>query len=135
MDWCSIYLTPQGLPKYIYLSPPLVFLTTYNGIRTKKHPVWITPGAAPIRWMGPIRNPRWEHKRNEGYVIVSTSNIVYHVNSTVWKITKEGDIANPSFYYYLSWISSLFNCRDLFDILFFNEMADNLSLGYPNFFY
>jgi hypothetical protein len=22
MDWCSVYLTPQGLPKYIYLSPP-----------------------------------------------------------------------------------------------------------------
>jgi len=21
--------------------------------------VWITPGAAPIRWMGPIRNPKW----------------------------------------------------------------------------
>jgi hypothetical protein len=21
MDWCSIYLTPQGLLKYIYLSP------------------------------------------------------------------------------------------------------------------
>jgi hypothetical protein len=35
MDWCSVYLTPQGLPKYIYLSPPLIFPTTYNGIRTK----------------------------------------------------------------------------------------------------
>jgi hypothetical protein len=22
MDWCSVYLTPQALPKYIYLSPP-----------------------------------------------------------------------------------------------------------------
>jgi hypothetical protein len=73
MDWCSVYLTPQGLPKYIYLSPPLIFLTTYNnGIRTKNCPVWITPGTAPIRWMGPIRNPRWEQKRTEGYVIVST---------------------------------------------------------------
>jgi hypothetical protein len=71
MDWCSVYLTPQGLPKYIYLSPPLIFPTTYNGIRTKHRPVWITPGAAPIRWMGPIRNPRWEQKRTEGYVIVS----------------------------------------------------------------
>jgi hypothetical protein len=59
MYWCSIYLTPQGLPKYIYLSPPLIFPTTYNGIRTKNCPVWMTPGAAPIRWMGPIRNPRW----------------------------------------------------------------------------
>jgi hypothetical protein len=59
MDWCSVYLTPQGLPKYIYLSPPLIFPTTYNGIRTKNRPVWITPGAAPIRWMGPIRNPNW----------------------------------------------------------------------------
>ena len=71
MDWCSVYLTPQALPKYIYLSLPLIFPTTYNGIRTKKHPVWITPGAAPKRWMGPIRNPHWEQKRTEGYVIVS----------------------------------------------------------------
>ena len=72
MDWCSVYLTPQGLPKYIYLSHPLIFPNTYNGIRTKDHPVWITPGAAPIRWMGPVRNPRWEQKWTEGYVIVST---------------------------------------------------------------
>jgi hypothetical protein len=64
-------LTPQALPKYIYLSPPLIFPTTCNRIRTKNRPVWITPGAAPIRWMGPIRNPRWEQKRTEGYVIVS----------------------------------------------------------------
>jgi hypothetical protein len=71
MDWCSVYLTPQGLPKYIYLSPPLIFPTTYNGIRTKNRPVWITPDAAPIRWMGPIRNPPWEQKWTEGYVIVS----------------------------------------------------------------
>ena len=35
MDWCSVYSTPQSLPKYIYFSPPLIFLTTYNGIRTK----------------------------------------------------------------------------------------------------
>jgi hypothetical protein len=77
MDWCSVYLTPQGLPKYIYLSPPLIFPTTYNGIRTKKKPVWITPGVAPIRWMGPIRNPRWEQKRTEGYVIVSNVYIQY----------------------------------------------------------
>jgi hypothetical protein len=71
MDWCSVYLAPQGLPKYIYLSPPLIFPTTYNGIRTKNHPVWITSGTAPIRWMGPIHIPRWEQKRTEGYVIVS----------------------------------------------------------------
>jgi hypothetical protein len=70
MDWCSVYSTPQGFPKYIYLSPPLIFPTTY-GIRTKTRPVWIIPGAAPIRWMGQIRNPRWEQKRTEGYVIVS----------------------------------------------------------------
>jgi hypothetical protein len=57
MDWCSVYLTPQDLPKYIYLSPPLIFPTTYNGIRTKIRLVWITPGPAPIHWMGPIRNP------------------------------------------------------------------------------
>jgi hypothetical protein len=35
MDWCSVYLTPQGWLKYIYLSPLLIFPTTYNGIRTK----------------------------------------------------------------------------------------------------
>jgi hypothetical protein len=34
----SVYLTPQGLPKYIYLSPPLIFPTTSNRIRTKKTP-------------------------------------------------------------------------------------------------
>jgi hypothetical protein len=28
MDWCSIYLTPQALPKYIYVSPSLIFPTT-----------------------------------------------------------------------------------------------------------
>jgi hypothetical protein len=28
MDWCSVYLTPQALSKYIYLSPPLIFPTT-----------------------------------------------------------------------------------------------------------
>ena len=72
MDWCSVYLTPQALPKYIYLSPPLIFPTTSNGIRTKNRPVWITPGAAPIHWMGPIRNPRWEQQWTEGYVIVSS---------------------------------------------------------------
>ena len=87
MDWCSIYLTPQGLPKYIYLSPPLIFPTTYNGIRTKNHPVWITPGAAPIRWMWPIRNPRWEQKRTEGYVIVSnihlTNILSYNVHEAL----------------------------------------------------
>ena len=91
MDWCSVYLTPQGLPKYIYRSPPLIFPTTYNGIRTKNLPVWITPGAAPIRWMGPIRNPRWEQKRTEGYVIVSTSRCRYLM---MWKYNCES----------LSWI-------------------------------
>jgi hypothetical protein len=30
MDWCSVYLAHQALPKYIYLSPPLIFPTTYN---------------------------------------------------------------------------------------------------------
>ena len=76
MDWCSDYLTPQGLPKYIYLSPPLIFPITSNGIWTKNRPVWITPGAAPMRWMGPIRNPRWEQKRTEGYVIVSSTSLL-----------------------------------------------------------
>ena len=80
MDWCSVYLTPQGLPKYIYLSPLLIVPTTYNGIRTKTRPVWITLGAAPLRWMGLIRNPRWEQKRTEGYVIVSKATSVCHLN-------------------------------------------------------
>jgi hypothetical protein len=86
MDWCSVYLTPQALPKYIYLSPALIFPTTYNGIRTKNRPVWFTPGAAPIRWMGPIRNPRWEQKGTEGYVIVSRWSGWTHIyNKTVEK--------------------------------------------------
>ena len=51
MDWCNVYLTPQGLPKYIYLSPPLIFPTTYNGIRTKNRPVWFTPALLPyVEW-------------------------------------------------------------------------------------
>jgi hypothetical protein len=57
-------------------SNPLIFPTTYNGIRTKNHPVWITPCAAPIRWMGPIRNPCWEQMRTAGYVIVSNRHII-----------------------------------------------------------
>ena len=87
MDWCSVYLAPQGLPKYIYLSPPLTFPTTYNGIRTKNRPVWFTPGAAPIRWMWPIRNPRWKQKRTEGYVIVSSVLVVSNFSfSTIFLI-------------------------------------------------
>jgi hypothetical protein len=138
MDWCSVYLISQRLPKYIYLSPPLIFPTTSTELgqktarceslrallqyvewdrivtlaganadwglryRTSIHgrlisiwkfecmrssfcptfvykllfhvylprfgdilinrPVWITPGAAPIRWMGPNRNPRWSKR-------------------------------------------------------------------------
>jgi len=30
--------------------------------------------------MGPIRNPRWEQKRTEGYVIVSTEPLVFMFN-------------------------------------------------------
>ena len=80
IDWCSVYSTPQVLPKYSYLSPPLIFPTTYNGIRTNNRPVWITPGAAPIRWMGLIRNPRCEQKRTEGYLIVSKWNNVTYLH-------------------------------------------------------
>jgi hypothetical protein len=40
-------------------------------VQNMAFPVWIIPGAAPIRWIGPIRNPRWEQKRTEGYVMVS----------------------------------------------------------------
>jgi hypothetical protein len=92
MDWCGVYLTPEGLPKYIYLSPPLIFPTTYYGIRTKNCPVWIAPGAAPIRLMGLIRNPRWEQKRTEGYVIVSNWHIAMGIfvhsllNWTPWHL-------------------------------------------------
>ena len=28
MDWCNVYLAPQALSKYIYLSPPLIVPTT-----------------------------------------------------------------------------------------------------------
>jgi hypothetical protein len=35
MDWCSVYLTPQALPKYIYLSPPLIFPTTSTELGQK----------------------------------------------------------------------------------------------------
>jgi hypothetical protein len=35
MDWCSGYLTPQALPKYIYLSPPLIFPTTSTELGQK----------------------------------------------------------------------------------------------------
>jgi hypothetical protein len=91
MDWCSVYLTPQSLPKYIYLSPPLIFSTTYNGIRTKNRPVWITLGAAPIRWMRPIRNPRWEQKRTEGYVIVSN---IFHASVNEYTSSCGSNAAN-----------------------------------------
>ena len=99
MDWCSVYLTPEGLPKYIYLSPPLICPTTYNGIRTKNRPVWITPGAVPIHWIGPIRNPRCEQKRTEGYVIVSNvylevrerrGHIFFEWNKCLWFVTLAG---------------------------------------------
>ena len=35
MDWCSVYLTPQALPKYIYLSPLLIFPTTSTELGQK----------------------------------------------------------------------------------------------------
>jgi hypothetical protein len=35
MDWCSVYLTPQALSKYIYLSPPLIFPTTLTELGQK----------------------------------------------------------------------------------------------------
>ena len=35
MDWCSIYLTPQALSEYIYLSPPLIFPTTSTELGQK----------------------------------------------------------------------------------------------------
>jgi hypothetical protein len=60
----------------IYLSfTPVNFSNHFNGIRTKNRPVWITPGDAPLRWMGPNCNPRWEQKQTEGYVIVHVSKV------------------------------------------------------------
>jgi hypothetical protein len=35
MDWCSVYLTPQALSKYNYLSPPLIFPTTSTELGQK----------------------------------------------------------------------------------------------------
>jgi hypothetical protein len=35
MDWYSVYLTPQALPEYIYLSPPLNFPTTSTELGQK----------------------------------------------------------------------------------------------------
>jgi hypothetical protein len=35
MDWCSVYLTPQVLSKYIYLSPLLIFPTTSTKLGQK----------------------------------------------------------------------------------------------------
>jgi hypothetical protein len=35
MDWWSVYLSPQALPKYIYLSPPLIFPTTSTELGQK----------------------------------------------------------------------------------------------------
>jgi hypothetical protein len=35
MDWCSVYLSPQALPKYIYLSPPLIVPTTSTELGQK----------------------------------------------------------------------------------------------------
>ena len=48
MDWCSVYLAPQALPNYIYLSPPLIFPTTYkppsvNGSRSNRPQVKSAP--------------------------------------------------------------------------------------------
>jgi hypothetical protein len=34
-NWCSVYLTPQALSKYIYLSPPLIFPTTSTELGQK----------------------------------------------------------------------------------------------------
>jgi hypothetical protein len=62
----------------------------------------MTPGAAPIRWMGPIRNPRWEQKRTEGYVIVSnmwwemlfinSNNVYQYINIQFTEIILEAQI-------------------------------------------
>ena len=73
MDWCRVYSTPQVLPKYIYFSPPLIFPTTYNGIRIKKTPGVNHFGHCSITLNGTESQPSLEHKRTEGYVIVSTN--------------------------------------------------------------
>jgi hypothetical protein len=40
------------------VSPPSKRTKT-SDIRTKNFPMWITPGAAPLRWMEPNRNRHW----------------------------------------------------------------------------
>ena len=77
MDWCSAYLTPQALPKYIYFSPPLIFPTT----STEKNTPYESLQAL-------LRYVEWEleQKRteaSEGYIIVS----MYTVKS-VWSIVR-----------------------------------------------
>ena len=152
MDWCSVYLAPQGLPKYIYLSPSLIFPTTYNGIRTKNRPVWITLGAAPIRWMGPIRNPRWEQKRTKGYVIVSNwkraLGKVFFFPTLIFRSSHSFITLSSSALYFFSCalynLSHLYNplyhFRDVFlcfQILFITKRCSlnvlNMILETPNF--
>ena len=71
MDWCSVYLTPQALPKYIYLSPPLIFPITSTELGQK------TTRCESLRAL--LHYVEWDrivtlsqHKRTEGYVIVSS---------------------------------------------------------------
>jgi hypothetical protein len=59
INWilCSIYVLVDHVIHYVSFTP-VNLSNHFNGIRTKNRPVWITPGAAPLRWMGPNRNPQ-----------------------------------------------------------------------------
>ena len=69
MDWCSVYLTPQALPKYIYLSPPLIFPTTSTELGQKTarcESLW-----ALLHYVEWDRMVTLTGAQAEGYVIVS----------------------------------------------------------------
>ena len=69
MDWCRVYLTPQALPKYIYLSPPLIFPTTSTELGQKTarcESLW-----ALLYYVEWDRMVTLTGAQAEGYVIVS----------------------------------------------------------------
>jgi hypothetical protein len=73
MDWCSVYLTPQALPKYIYFSPPLIFPTTSTELGQETARYESLRALLPyVEWDRIVTLSK--HKRTEGYVIVSINN-------------------------------------------------------------
>jgi hypothetical protein len=82
---------------YIYLSPPLIFPTTYNGIRTKNRPVWFTPALLPyVEWdrfvtlAGSIHDVVWclvNHQKkssNKHLCTITDYDIVFQSSITLW---------------------------------------------------